>query len=254
MSPGSTDPDRAGNSAPVKRWLVRLGTLAFLLVVAAATFGLFGVAGLQVALRFREVDVPDLTGQTVDGATGILSEAGLSVRLEPLSRIHPAIPAGHVAAQDPAAGLTTRSRRSVKVWLSSGASAGSVPSLIGQSERGARARLREDALDLREVSEIRSGRYASDAVVAQEPPPLGAATNVSVLINRGERGTTYVMPDLIGVNESSAAEILRARGFRVTVVGDYPYSGVGPGIVLQQLPRAGYQIAPGEAISLEVSR
>lgn len=254
MSPGSTDPDHTGKTVGVRRWLVRVGTLTFLLGAAAATFGLFAVTGLQVALRFREVDVPDLAGQTVAGATSTLSEAGLSVRLEPLSRIHPTIPAGHVAAQDPAAGLTTRSRRSVKVWLSSGASAGSVPSLIGQSERGARDRLLEDALDLREVSEIRSGRYASDAVVAQEPPPLGAAATVSVLINRGERGATYVMPDLIGVYASSAAEILRARGFRVTVVGDYPYAGIEAGIVLQQLPRAGYQIAPGEAISLEISR
>jgi beta-lactam-binding protein with PASTA domain len=154
------------------------------------------------------------------------------------------------------AGLVTRSERSVKVWLSSGRSAGAVPSLIGQSERGARARLQEDALGLRGVSEIRSGRYASDAVVAQEPPPLGRATTVSVLINRGERGATYVMPDLIGVYGASAAEVLRARGFRVTVTAEYPYPDprVGAGIVLRQFPLAGFQIAHGEAISLEVSR
>jgi beta-lactam-binding protein with PASTA domain len=38
------------------------------------------------------------------------------------------------------------------------------------------------------------------------------------------------------------------------VVGSYPYPGVAPGIVLRQSPRAGFQVAPGEAISLEVSR
>jgi serine/threonine-protein kinase len=185
-----------------------------------------------------------------------LTAAGLAVRVEPLSRIHSTIPAGHVVDQDPVAGLVTRSERSVKVWLSSGRSAGAVPSLIGQSERGARARLQEDALGLRGVSEIRSGRYASDAVIAQEPPPLGTATTVSVLINRGERGATYVMPDLIGVYGSSAADVLRARRFRVTVTADYPYPDprVGAGIVLRQFPLAGFQIAPGEAISLEVSR
>ena len=221
---------------------------------AGVTFVLFAVAGLQVALRFREVDVPDLAAQTVDEATATLGAAGLTLRVEPLPRIHPTIPTSQIAAQDPAAGLTTRSHRSVKVWLSSGPSAGSVPTLIGQSERGARARLQEDALGLSRVSEMLSGRYPSGAVVGQEPPPLGSATSVSVLINRGERGTTYVMPDLIGVHGVSAAEVLRARGFRVAVVGEHPYPGVPPGIVLRQFPRAGFQIAHGEAISLEISR
>ena len=32
------------------------------------------------------------------------------------------------------------------------------------------------------------------------------------------------MPDLIGVNGDRAADLLRARGFRVAVVGDHPVS------------------------------
>lgn len=233
---------------------MRLGVVGLFIAVAGVIFVLFAVVGLQVALRFREVNVPDLVAQTIDDATATLGDLGLTMRIEPLSRIHPTIPARHVAAQDPAAGLTTRSQRTVKVWLSSGSSAGSVPSLIGQSERGARARLQEDVLGLRRVSEMQSSRYPSDAVVAQEPPPRGSATSVSVLINRGERGATYVMPDLIGVFGASAAEVLRSRGFRVTMVGEHPYPGVPPGIVLLQFPLAGFQIAQGEAISLEVSR
>ena len=62
------------------------------------------------------------------------------------------------------------------------------------------------------------------------------------------------MPDLIGVNGERAAEVLRQRGFRVAVVGSTPYPGIPPGIVLRQNPQAGFQIAPGEPISLEVSR
>ena len=49
-------------------------------------------------------------------------------------------------------------------------------------------------------------------------------------------------------------DLLRARGFRVAVVGDHPYPGVPGGVVIRQNPQAGFQIAPGEAISLEVSR
>ena len=237
-----------------RRWSLRLGVVGLFGVASGVTFVLFAVVGLQVALRFREVDVPDIAAQTIEEATRTLGDVGLELRVEPLSRIHPSIPARQVAAQDPAAGLTTRSQRSVKVWLSSGPSAGSVPTLIGQSERGARARLQEDGLGLSRVSEMLSSRYPSDAVVAQEPPPLGSAASVSVLLNRGERGATYVMPDLIGVYGADAAEVLRGRGFRVAVVGEHPYPDVPPGFVLRQFPRAGFQVAHGEAISLEVSR
>ena len=240
--------------SPARRWAARLLVAGTAVGVAGAIFLLFAVVGLQIALRLREVPVPNLVGESGDQAAATLERLGLQVRVEPPAMIDPRIPAGHVADQDPATGLTTRRGRSVKVWLSSGASAGSVPTLIGQSERGALARLEEDSLRLRGVSEIRSNRYPSDAVVAQEPPPLGSAPAVSVLMNRGERGATYVMPDLIGVYGASAADVLRARGFRVSVVGDHPYPGIEPGVVLRQFPQTGFQIAHGEAISLEVSR
>ena len=159
-----------------------------------------------------------------------------------------------MAEQDPSPGVTTRRRRNIKIWLSSGQTPGSVPALIGASERAARRRLEENAFALNGLSEIRSSRYPTDAVVAQEPPPSSHGQAVWLLVNRGERGRTYVMPDLIGTDAAAGADVLRTQGFRVTVVGDHPYPGVPPGVVLRQSPQAGFQIAPGEAISLEVSQ
>ena len=230
---------------------VRVVTLAGALGV---TFGLSALAGLQLAIRTREVPTPDVTGQTLEEATSTLASVGLTPRLEPPRRIHATIEAGRIAEQDPGPGATTRSRRSVKMWLSSGPTAGEVPAVIGESEGGARRRLVDNDIVIEGVAEIRSDRYPTGAVVAQEPPPSGSGDAVSLLVNRGERGQTYVMPDLIGVGGESAADILRTRGFRVSVVADHPYPGVPPGVILRQAPAAGFQIAPGEPISLEVSR
>ena len=258
IASSTSAPSPPGSSKPastVKRWALRLGTIGLFISAAGLTFVLFAVAsGSRSPCGSARSACPISPTRRWTRRPPLWPEAGLALRIEPLSRIHPTIAAEHVAAQDPAAGLTTRRRRSIKVWLSSGPSAASVPTLIGQSERGARTRLQEDALGLSGIAEIRSSRYPSDAVVAQEPPPLASAATVSLLMNRGERGATYVMPDLIGVYGGSAAEALRAPGFRVTVVGDHPYPGVPPGIVLRQFPRAGFQIAQGETISLEVSR
>ena len=238
----------------VRRWALGIGKLMLLVGALSVTYGLFAFAGLQLALRTREVSVPNVRGLTAPEAQIVLADADLEIRVEPLRRIHQTIEAGRVADQDPGPGLTTRRSRSVKLWLSSGQTPGAVPTLIGASERAARRRLEESAFALKQLSEIESDRYPTGAVVAQEPPPAGHGQVVALLVNRGERGRTYVMPDLIGVDGVTAADVLRTRGFRVTVVGEHPYPGLPPGIVLRQSPQAGFQIAPGEAISLEVSR
>ena len=218
------------------------------------TYVLFAAAAMRVALKTREVAVPALTGKSVNDATALLADAGLNLRVEEGHRSDPKVPAGQILAQDPQPGMRTRRERSVKVWVSSGPRASIVPSLLGESERTAQLRLQQDGLQLAGLAEIRSAEYPSDAVIAQTPPPKSNAPRVALLVNRAERGATYVMPDLIGVNGDRAADLLRARAFRVTVVGDHPYPGVAAGVVLRQNPQAGFQISPGEPISLEVSR
>ena len=230
------------------------GKLLVLVGALILTYVLSAAIGMRVALKTREVQVPPLTGKTVNEATGLLTEAGLNLKVEEGRRLDPKVPAGQIVTQDPAAGVRTRRERSVKVWVSGGPRSTTIPELSGESERTAQLRLQQEGLGLASTAEIRSSDYPAGTVVAQFPAARTNAAQVALLVNRGERGARYVMPDLIGVDGSRAAEMLRTRGFRATVVGDHPYPGVGPGIVLRQSPQAGFQIAPGEPISLEVSR
>ena len=230
------------------------GKLLLLAGALVLTYLLFAAAAMRVALKTREVEVPSLLGKTVNDASAVLGEAGLDLRVEEGRRIDPKVPAGQILAQEPQAGLRTRRDRSVKVWISGGARANLIPMLVGESERTVELRVKQEGLQLLAASEVRSADYPAGAVIAQTPPPKSAASQVAILVNRGERGATYVMPDLIGVNGDRAADLLRARGFRVAVVGDHPYPGVPSGIVLRQNPQGGFQISPGETISLEVSR
>lgn len=230
------------------------GKLLVLGAALLATYFLFFAAAMRVALKTREVKVPDLSGRSVNEASGLLTDLGLGLRVDDGRRVEPKISAGRIALQDPPSGATMRSQRSVKVWLSSGPRVTKVPRLIGETERTAQLRLEQEGLALASFSEIRSSEYPAGTVVAQEPPPDTPASRVSLLVNRGEHSVTYVMPDLIGVNGDRAAEILRARGFRVAVVAQQPYPGVPAGVVLRQYPQGGFQLAPGEPISLEVSR
>lgn len=235
----------------------RVWSAGKLLVLAGAlflTYIIFAAVGMRVALKTREVVVPSLAGKTVNEATAVLTEAGLNLKVEEVRRLDPKVPAGQIVSQEPVAGLPTRRERSIKVWVSAGPRSMVIPSLPGESERTAQLRLQQDGLGLTTVAEIRSADYAVGTVVGQYPAPKSSAAQVSLLVNRGERGARFVMPDLIGVNGERAADVLRTHGFRATVVGEHPYPGVPSGIVLRQNPHAGFQIAPGDPISLEVSK
>jgi serine/threonine-protein kinase len=230
------------------------GKLLVLVGALLATYGLFAAASMRLAFRAREVQVPDLTNRTANDATALAAAQGLTIRVDDARRPDPKIAAERVVAQDPPAGSTARRQRSIRVWLSAGFRAATVPALTGETERAAQTRLSQDGLELAGIAEIRSQSYPSEVVVAQDPAAKEPAARVALLVNRGERATSFVMPDLIGVNGDRAADVLREQGFRVAVVGTMLYPGVAAGIVLRQNPQAGFQVAPGEPISIEVSR
>jgi serine/threonine-protein kinase len=218
------------------------------------TYFVFAAAAMRLALRTRDVIVPPLAGKTLNEASTLLAASGLTLRVEDARRTDTTLPAGQVVSQDPQAGIKTRRERSVKVWVSAGPRATTVPALVGESQRAAEMRARQDGLQVASIAEIRSDDYAADTVIGQNPPAKTGGARVALLLNRRESSGTFVMPDLIGVNGDRAADLLRARGFRVSVVGDHPYPGVPAGIVLRQSPQGGFQIGTNDPISLEVSR
>src|SRR5437660_7129571 len=171
------------------------GKVLMLLAALAATFLLFFAVSVRFALKTREVQVPDLTNRTANEATAAVSALGLSLRVDESRRTDAKIAAERVLAQDPPPGSIARRRRSVKVWLSAGQHAAKVPQLTGETDRAAQLRLAQDGLVLTGIAEIRSQDYPPDVVVAQQPPADTAGARVSLLVNRGERGVTFVMPD-----------------------------------------------------------
>jgi len=239
---------------PLKTRVWGAGKVLLICGALVLTYVLFAAAAMRMAIQSREVPVPELAGKAVNDASAALTEVGLTLKVEEGRKVDPKVPAGQIVAQEPAAGSRTRRQRSVRVWISAGPRSTDVPALVGESDRTAQIRLTQQGFSSGAPAEIRSADYAAGTVVAQNPPAKSKAESVSLLVNRGERGDTYVMPDLIGVNGDRVADLLRVRGFRVAVVGDHPYPGVPGGVVLRQSPQAGFQIAPGEPISIEVSR
>lgn len=230
------------------------GKLVLLAGGLLATYLIFAVIAMRVAVRARDVQVPDVVGRSVEEATAMATAVELAVRIDDIKRPDPKVPAGHVLAQDPIAGAVARRQRTVRLSVSTGPRFAVAPRLLGESERAAVIRATQDGLEAGSIAEIRSADYPPDVVVAQEPAAGVRTSTVGLLVNRGEDRAVYVMPDLIGVNADRAAEILRARGFRVAITAQQSAPGIPPRVVLRQTPSGGYQVHPGDAISLEVSQ
>lgn len=235
----------------------RVWTAGRLLLIAgglAATYLVFAAIAVRVAVRARDVVVPDVTGATVRDASTRLAQDDLVVRVDPVERPSTDVPAGHVLGQDPRPGTSSRRQRTVRVWLSAGPRAAYMPQLVGESERSATIRLSQEGLEAPVVAEIRSVDYSADQIVAQEPPAGRPAASVQLLVSRGADVSAYVMPDLIGLGGDAAAAVLRQQGFRVSFVARQASSGLPAGLIVRQTPAGGYQVQPGAAISLEVAQ
>ena len=230
------------------------GKILLLAGALAVTFFLFAGIAMRVAVRARQVTVPNLIGQSVANATAATAALDLQIRIDEGRRPDPKVPAGHVLGQEPMPGAAARRQRSIRVWLSAGAHIARAPNLLGETQRSAEIRLAQEGLVIGSVSEIRSGRYGPDIVVAQDPPPSTETSEVRLLVNRGEDRATYVMPDLIGLNGDRAADVMRGRGFRVSITAREAAPSIPAGVVVRQMPAGGYQVHPGDSIALEVSR
>src|SRR6187402_3769023 len=132
------------------------GKILLLAGALAVTFFVFAAVAMRVAVRARQVTVPNLVGQSITDATTLASQIDLSLRIDPVKRPDPKVPAGSVLFQEPTSGSSTRRQRSVRVILSAGARVALAPSLLGETQRSAEIRVAQDGLSIGAVTEIRS--------------------------------------------------------------------------------------------------
>jgi serine/threonine-protein kinase len=224
-----------------------------LAIALSATFGAFFLIAVRVTTRAREVKVPDVRGQSLAAATNALGAVGLVMKIE-LRRSDPKVAADHVLSQEPEPGTVLRRQRPVRLRVSDGQRDPVVPSVEGMPERTAEIVLAQEQIEIASRAEVRTTSFPSGTVIAQDPIGKQRSARINLLVNRGEAGPTFVMPDVIGTLGIRVVDILRRRGFRVTLGADVSYPGLPPGVVVRQTPQAGFQVAYGDPVVLELSR
>jgi eukaryotic-like serine/threonine-protein kinase len=252
--PSGQPPAAPSRSRVIRRRVWTFGRLLILLLALGITYGAFFITALRVTTKAHEVKVPDLKGKGVADADNIVKRLGLVLKLDPTPVPDPAMPANHVLSQDPMPGTTLRRGRAVKIRVSEGLRAALVPSVGGQPERTAELALDGAHLQVLGRAEIKSSDYPGGTIVAQDPPPGARASGVRLLINRPEDGTTYVVPDLVGLPYGKVVQALRPFPFRIGNGGDMVNPNLPTGTIVQQFPQAGSQIRAQDQLTLWTSK
>jgi len=228
-----------------------------LMVAILAIAGIFSaMTAMRIAIRGREVAVPDLQNKTEAEAKQLLESKGLVFRVAQ-SQFTPGVPEGRIVEQIPPAGTHLKTSRSVKVLISLGDRKYPVPNLIGDSERAARLTLGETKLTLGAIDKAHTSDGGMWTVVYQSPPPDsvgGTDPKVNILISLGPLEEYYIMPDLVGKPIDSVMARARMEGFKLAKPNLRSYPGIAPGVVIQQKPQAGYRLSKNDSILLDVSQ
>jgi beta-lactam-binding protein with PASTA domain len=240
------------STKPILRFLGRNALLGTSVAAAAATSAL---VTMRVVLSARDVAVPALVGRPLAEAEAQAQRRALVLRIE--GRRHDAsVAADRIVAQEPPAGAALKAHRAVRVWVSLGPRRATVPPVEGQSARTARIALEQGGVPVDRMVEVVDAA-AEGIVIVQRPPPGEADVSsggASLLVSRGPGGASFVMPDLIGREASLAMGVLQSAGLKVGDVRYRSYPGVAPGIVLRQVPAAGYRVDARTTLTLDVSK
>lgn len=246
-----------------------------MVVLAMSTVALLSaLITMRLAIHTAEVEVPDLSGMTVEEAGDKTGSARLNLTVE--NRFYSTtVPAGRVLSQSPAAGSTVRKGWHMRITESMGPQRVSIPNTVNMNERDAGMAIRRASLDLGPLAYLPSPGPA-DIVLAQTPPANAEGVEkpeVGLLLSQPESAApkVFVMPNLVGLSFSAANARMREMDMHVWAIVPQPAApvadpstpGAAPppapaltvpaGVVVTQTPGAGLRVSAGDNPHVKMS-
>ena len=217
--------------------------------------GFSGIATVRYLAATGVVEIPDLVGKDLLYASDLLAERHL--KLKPVDQQFDAkVPKDAILAQDPPPGTMTKKNRTLRVILSKGAEAATIPDVLGKRWQDAARILREGKFRVGNVAYVHSPETPVDCVITQTPLPgseASAGGAVELLVSLGAYKKVMVMPDLVEEQLAYARQVVEKLGLVLgKVEHDQDYEAP-PGTVLSQVPKPGTLIEEQNIVNFVVS-
>jgi eukaryotic-like serine/threonine-protein kinase len=215
---------------------------------------LVGVLALRTVGGDGKIGVPLLVKTSKADAEQTLRQAGLTVSYAPAVN-STIVPTGQVVSQQPASGARVSRGSAVRLTLSLGPPAVTVPSVAGLSETEARAALTQYQLNVKEPPQkINDDKTLAGRAIRTDPQAgtkLPPDSSVVLFLSTGP-SSAQVPPSIIGRDFADATSILTALGLTTTEV-DQMDAVVPAGQVFQSSPAVGQTVQAGQTVTLFVS-
>jgi len=235
--------DDDGESGSKKKLVI--GIVAGVLVLVGILVAVFAGGG-------KPVNVPDLTGMTLEEAIEKAEEVGFKVEEGDLVSDRE-IPEGCVVSQTPEAN-TTAKKGTIRVNLSKGPGNGQVPDLSGKTEREAEEYLIANGFKLGDVtpgpSDLEEGK------VYEQYPSAGTTlkegSTVDIKVSDGSKAKVKV-PYLVGKDIDDAKSALSDAGLKLGKIDYDSSSTYDVNEVMWQEYDADEEVEKGTSVDITVS-
>lgn len=252
--PAGVSPEDAREAADARKrrnWTVALvGGLATVVVLALVGYLAFG----------RMETVPDVRGDTFEAARQQLESQGFEVTRDQ-DRASESVDRGDVIEQSPKSSEEVRRGTEVRLVVSSGRMAATVPSVEGLSLADAKKKLEEAGFSEFAEARIASETIARGLVVGTLPAAnqtAGTGDRIALQVSEGPTtGTTteepeqVAVPDLDGLTRARAREALEAVGLTATF--SEQGSDERAGTVIAQQPGSRSQVDEGSNVAVTLA-
>jgi eukaryotic-like serine/threonine-protein kinase len=201
----------------------------------------------------EQVEVPDVTGKTVDEASQILTQDGFVPN--PVAVENNDVEEGRVINTEPAAGTEAGKGATVTINYSQGPSTIPIPDVKGQSESDARNALSGAGFTGTIQAQQEPSNDVKQGQVTRTDPPAGteapADTPITLFVSSGP-GKVGV-PDVRNLSEQNARSQLEAAGLVVQTSDETTNDPALDGKVLSQSPTGG-EVPLGSTVNLVIGR
>ncbi|MFZ4515344.1 MAG: Stk1 family PASTA domain-containing Ser/Thr kinase [Acidimicrobiia bacterium] len=198
----------------------------------------------------KSVGVPNVVGQTFDAAAANLTVVGLKAVRDDVT--NDTAPIGQVVGQKPDGGSSLKKGSSVTLSVSAGPGDATIPNVVGQSVESASAQMTSAGL------KVSTAQQSSDQVpiniVLSTNPIAGtkAARGSTVTLTVSSGAQKIAVPNVVGLDQASAANQLGQAGFSVKTSTEASES-VANGKIIKTDPAAGTELTKGAVVTMTIS-
>ena len=140
---------------------------------------------VRVSKGVRQVDVPNVLGESESDARAILEDAGFEVAVTEAPS--ESTPEGFVSSQSPSGGTEAPQGSTVSITVSTGPELVTVPDVLGQSLSSARAEIRDAGLRPSTICEEVTDPGQVNTIIAQDPgggSQASGGSTVTIVVGR----------------------------------------------------------------------